>query len=74
MPLTTPLINSHSGDSSDLKIRMITSGGWGQLQRHLLIRLLIKREGQSGGQGIREAGMGPTRDVQRARDQPSWVA
>ena len=37
--LTAPLINYHSGGSSDLKIRTITSWGWGQVHRHLLIRL-----------------------------------
>ena len=38
-PLTTPLINYHSGDSSDLKIRTITSWARGQVHKHLLIRI-----------------------------------
>ena len=35
----TPLTNHHSGDSSDLNIRTITSWDGGQVHRKLLMRL-----------------------------------
>lgn len=45
-PLTTPLINHRSGDSSDLNIRTITSWGLGQVCRRLLVKL-CDEEGRS---------------------------
>ena len=53
-PLATPLINSHSRESSDLEMRTITSWGrvkWGWGGRYAGIYhsgSVIQREGQSG--------------------------
>lgn len=46
--LIAPLINYHRVDSADVKMRTITSWGRGQVHRHLLVRLMLKRKDQSG--------------------------
>lgn len=46
--LIAPLLNYHGVDSADVKIRTITSWGRGQVHRHLLVRLMMKRKGWLG--------------------------
>ena len=73
-PLTASLINYHSGDSSHLKSRPNTSWGQGQVHGHLLIKLYDEEGSSARWVGADEAGTRRARDVQRAREQPSWVA
>ena len=59
---------------SGLRIRTITSQGRGQTRRRYWLGSIVKREGQSCEKGAGEPGNGWAGVVERAREQPSWVA